>query len=63
MIKNGKKHFGKDLEQEQLVDTLRDFLVNMTDNLGNMPSKYDSSTIFNQMIQDMLKMKFKQEAL
>jgi hypothetical protein len=50
MIKNGEKHLGKDLEQEQLVNTLRDFLVNMTDNLGNMPSSYDSSTIFNHMI-------------
>lgn len=58
MIKNGKKHFGRDLEKEQLVRSLRDFLVNMTDNLGNMPASYDSSTIFNQMIEDMLKMKF-----
>jgi|FrelakmetLWP11LW_1041352.scaffolds.fasta_scaffold519950_1 hypothetical protein len=58
MIKNGKKHFGRDLEKEQLVNSLRDFLVNMTDNLGNMPSTYDSSTIFNKMIEDMLKMKF-----
>ena len=58
MIKNGKKHFGRDLEKEQLVKSLRDFLVNMTDNLGNMPASYDSSTIFNKMIEDMLKMKF-----
>ena len=58
MIKNGKKHFGRDLKKEQLVNSLRDFLVNMTDNLGNMPSTYDSSTIFNKMIEDMLKMKF-----
>ena len=27
-----------------------------------MPQSYDSNAIFNQMIQDMLKMKFSQEA-
>ena len=58
MIKNGKKHFGENVEREQMVATLREFLLNMTNQLGEMPQSYDSSTIFNQMIQDMLKMKF-----
>ena len=58
MIKNGKKHFGKDLEQEKMIQSLRDFLGTMTNDAGELPSTYDTSTIFNQMIQEMLKMKF-----
>ena len=50
MIKNGKKHFGKDQEQEKMVQSLRDFLGNMANEAGEMPQSYDSGTIFNQMI-------------
>ena len=63
MIKNGKKHLSPaDLEKEQMVSTLREFLVNMTNQLGDMPQAYNSSQVFDQMIQDMLKMKFSSEA-
>ena len=62
MIKNGKKHLGEDQEREQAVSTLRDFLLNMTNQLGELPKAYDSTTIFNHMIQDMLKTKFNYDA-
>ena len=45
-----------------MLSNLRDFLTSMTDpSSGDMPQSYDSGTIFNQMIQEMLKMKFSQD--
>jgi len=62
MIKNGKKHFGKDLEKEQEVLNLREYLCQMTNGLGDLPASYDSTVILNKMIQDLLKMKFSEDA-
>ena len=58
MIKNGNKHFEKEAEREQMVEEMRNFLQNMANSYGEMPKQYDTTSIFNQMIQDLLKMKF-----
>ena len=40
-----------------MLENLRDFLSNMVNSAGQMPSAYDKSTVFNKMIQDLVKMK------
>ena len=47
MIKNGKKHFDKDTEKEQMLENLRDFLMHTANSAGEMPAAYDTSTVFN----------------
>ena len=47
MIKNGKKHFGKDAEKEKMLNEMRDFLSNMANSYGEMPKQFDTTSIFN----------------
>ena len=62
MIKNGKKHFDKDNEKELMLENLREVLTNMANSAGEMPTSYDTTAVFNQMIQDLVKMKLDQDA-
>ena len=45
-----------------MLNEMRDFLSNMANSYGEMPKQFDTTSIFNQMIQDLLKMKFSNDA-
>ena len=47
LIKNNKKHFNKNTNSEEMIATLREFLIQMTDKNGDMPASYDSQAYFN----------------
>lgn len=40
-----------------MLEHLREFLSNMANSAGEMPSAYDNHTVFNQLLQDLVKLK------
>ena len=54
LIKNSKKHLGKDNITEELLKQLRGMLDTMADKNGDLPKVYNSQTHLNQMINDLI---------
>lgn len=46
-----------------MVKNLRDFLMNMANANGDLPAAYNSSTYFNQLISDMVRLQTSQAAM